>query len=354
MKMKFVAVAISSLMGISSIHAAEMINKDGNKVDINGKVDVARFFSANDNQHGDDSYARLGFKGETQISDQLTGYGMFEHEFKLNNPEDDSAQKGNKTRLGFAGFKFGDYGSLDYGRNFGLIYDALAYTDVLPKFGGDSAHNDVFLSSRAGGVATWRTSNLMGMVDGLQVAVQYQGKNERATGDSIGRANGEGYATSVGWNSDSGVSLVAAYASVDRTLAQNHAGRGKGDRAELWSTAVKYDMNQFYLAAMYGETRNATPISGGFANKAQNLEAVAQYQFLNGLRPSLAYVASRAKDIEDIGSADLHKYTSFGAKYFMNLNMVAYVEHRINLLKNNNPLGLPNDDITAIGLTYQF
>ena len=41
-----------------------------------------------------------------------------------------------------------------------------------------------------------------------------------------------------------------------------------------------------------------TPISGGFANKTQNFEAVAQYQFDFGLRPSLGYVLSKGKDIE--------------------------------------------------------
>ena len=44
-----------------------------------------------------------------------------------------------------------------------------------------------------------------------------------------------------------------------------------------------------YLATIYSETRNMAPISGGFANKAQNFEVVAQYQFDFGLRPSLGY-----------------------------------------------------------------
>jgi outer membrane pore protein E len=46
---------------------------------------------------------------------------------------------------------------------------------------------------------------------------------------------------------------------------------------------------------MYSETRKMTPISGGFANKAQNFEAVAQYQFDFGLRPSLGYVLSKGR-----------------------------------------------------------
>ena len=45
---------------------------------------------------------------------------------------------GNKTRLAFAGLKYADVGSFDYGRNYGVVYDALGYTDMLPEFGGDT------------------------------------------------------------------------------------------------------------------------------------------------------------------------------------------------------------------------
>lgn len=49
---------------------------------------------------------------------------------------------------------------------------------------------------------------------------------------------------------------------------------------------------------MYAETRNMTPYGNvGIANKTQNFEAVAQYQFDFGLRPSLAYVYSKGKDL---------------------------------------------------------
>ncbi len=52
---------------------------------------------------------------------------------------------------------------------------------------------------------------------------------------------------------------------------------------------------------MYSETRKMTPDRRRHANKAQNFEAVAQYQFDFGLRPSLGYVLSKGKDIEGWG-----------------------------------------------------
>ncbi|EDW4374635.1 phosphoporin PhoE, partial [Salmonella enterica subsp. diarizonae] len=82
---------------------------------------------------GDQSYVRFGFKGETQINDQLTGYGQWEYNIQANN--DEGSTKGNATRLAFAGLKFANLGSVDYGRNNGVIYDIGAWTDVLPEFG---------------------------------------------------------------------------------------------------------------------------------------------------------------------------------------------------------------------------
>ncbi len=76
MKRNILAVVIPALLVAGAANAAEIYNKDGNKVDLYGKVDVRHMFSdANDNgnrQDGDDSRIRFGIKGETQITDQLT------------------------------------------------------------------------------------------------------------------------------------------------------------------------------------------------------------------------------------------------------------------------------------------
>ncbi|MCR6680015.1 porin, partial [Escherichia marmotae] len=75
----------------------------------------------------------------------------------------------------------------------------------------------------------------------------------------------------------------------DGTNLQDGEPLGQGIKAEQWATGLKYDANNIYLAAYYGETRNATPITGGFANNTLDILLVAQYQFDFGLRPSIAY-----------------------------------------------------------------
>jgi len=358
MKRNILAVVIPALLVAGAANAAEIYNKDANKLDLYGKAVGLHYFSDDDSNDGDQTYARLGFKGETKINDQLTGYGQWEYNFQGNNSEGADAQTGNKTRLAFAGLKFGDAGSFDYGRNYGLVYDAIGITDMLPEFGGDTGKSDNFFSSRNGGLATYRNSGFFGLVDGLNFGVQYLGKNDRA--DAV-RSNGDGWATSLGYDTRFGVSIVGGYATLDRTDAQNADGvYGRGKRGESWAVGAKYDANQWYFGMFYGQTRNAYAISNsltgesGFANQTESVEATLQYQFLNGLRPTLAYVQTKAKDIEGLGEVYLLKFIEPGLTWYFNKNMRTFVAWKINQIDANNKLGLPSDDQVALGLVYQF
>ncbi|WP_366541441.1 porin, partial [Salmonella enterica] len=76
----------------------------------------------------------------------------------------------------------------------GVAYDIGAWTDVLPEFGGDTwTQTDVFMTQRATGVATYRNTDFFGLVEGLNFAAQYQGKNDR---DNEVEANGDGFGLS--------------------------------------------------------------------------------------------------------------------------------------------------------------
>ncbi|WP_455846174.1 porin OmpC [Pantoea agglomerans] len=363
MKKSTLALVVSALALASTANAAEVYNKDGNKLDFYGRVKAEHYFSDNASSDGDKSYVRIGFKGQTQINDLMTGYGQWEYQYNVNNSEGSDANAGNKTRLGFAGLKFGQYGSFDYGRNYGVLYDVEAWTDVFPEFGGDgTARTDNFMTARATGVATYRNSNFFGLVDGLRFALQYQGKNDSTSANARGsitdtsRQNGDGYGASLGYTiADTGISLMSAITSSDRTNQQQLQALGSGDKAESWGAGIKYDANSIYLASIYTETRNMTPIgTRGFANKAQNFEVVAQYQFDFGLRPSLGYIQTKGKDIEGIGDEDLVKYIDVGMTYYFNKNMSTFVDYKINQMDDNNKLNLNNDDVVAVGLTYQF
>lgn len=380
MKRKALALVIPALLAAGAAHAAEIYNKDGNKLDLYGKVDGLHYFSSDSSKDGDQTYLRFGFKGETQINDTLTGYGQWEYNVQANNTESSGDQAW--TRLAFAGIKAGDYGSFDYGRNYGVLYDVEAWTDMLPEFGGDSyTYADNFMTGRANGVATYRNSDFFGLVNGLNFALQYQGKNEdqssheynpsasqegTANGDGrdVKNSNGDGFGISSTYDLGIGVSVGAAYSSSDRTNEQTHQSTAGGDKADAWTAGVKYDANNIYLATMYSETRNMTPYgnqNGTIANKTQNFEVTAQYQFDFGLRPAISYLQSKGKDLVYGGQysdKDLVKYMDVGATYYFNRNMSTYVDYKINLLDGNDDFykdnGISTDNIVALGLVYQF
>ncbi|HGV4841787.1 TPA: porin [Klebsiella pneumoniae] len=302
MKVKVLSLLVPALLVAGAANAAEIYNKDGNKLDLYGKIDGLHYFSDDKSVDGDQTYMRVGVKGETQINDQLTGYGQWEYNVQANNTESSSDQAW--TRLAFAGLNF---------------------------------------------------------------ALQYQGKNgsvsgEGATNNGRGwsKQNGDGFGTSLTYDIWDGISAGFAYSHSKRTDEQNSVpALGRGDNAETYTGGLKYDANNIYLASQYTQTYNATRAGSlGFANKAQNFEVVAQYQFDFGLRPSVAYLQSKGKDLErGYGDQDILKYVDVGATYYFNKNMSTYVDYKINLLDDNSftrNAGISTDDVVALGLVYQF
>lgn len=376
MKRNILAIVIPALIaGAGTANAAEIYNKDGNKLDLYSKVDVRHFFGkSSGGDEGDDSRVRLGIKGDTQISDQLTGFGRFEWETKTNKSE---AENENTNRLAYAGLKIADFCSIDYGRNYGVLYDVNAWTDVLPLYGADSmSQADSYLTGRNRNLLTYRSTDFFGLVDGLNFALQYQGKNtdsNKSGSDKFLKNNGDGFGLAANYDIGWGVALGAGYAKSNRGLTdqqKNDSGAG-GNSAEGWNAGIKYDANNLYLAAMYGETRNMTRFGKEktlntdgtqVANKTENFEIVGQYLFDEiGLKPSIAYVQSKGKDLTDAAYSqkqDLVKYVSLGAFYYFNKNLTAVVDYKINLINGSNGFadkyGIGRDNLVGLGLVYQF
>ncbi|BCU55077.1 porin OmpC [Enterobacter kobei] len=392
MKRKVLAIIVPALLVAGAANAAEIYNKDGNKLDLYGKVDARHTFSDNPGDDGDETIMELGFKGETQINSGLSGYGQV---LLKTMASDTEGSDNTYAKLAFAGLKSNDFGSFDYGRNYGVVYDVEAWTDMLPVFGGDSyTWTDNFMVGRANGVATYRNTDFFGAVEGLNFALQYQGNNEGDNAnedqanafqegtknghDDVRFQNGDGFGLSSSYNFQGaleGLSLGAAYATSDRTNAQvingglddRYSKAAGGDKADAWTVGLKYDAYNLYLAMMYAETHNMTPYGdAGIANHTQNFEAVAQYQFDFGLRPSLAWVYSKGNDLggnstkhgTDYVDQDLVNYIEVGATYYFNKNMSTYVDYKINMLDEDDSFykdnGIATDDVVGVGLTYQF
>ncbi|ADU69239.1 porin OmpC [Pantoea sp. At-9b] len=358
----------------SHASGAEIYNKDGNKLDLYGLVSGLHYFSDDKSQDGDQSYMRVGFKGQTQITDQLIGYGQWQSQFNTNQAESESDSM--FTRLGFAGLKAGKYGSFDYGRNVGVLYDALSLTDMQPEFDALTYNTDQFMFRRGNSLATYRNSGFFGAVEGLDFTLQYQGKNDgggEPGARDVLRQNGDGYGMSVAWAFGDGFKAVGAFTHSDRTSEQNSNSSGimgRGAHAEAYSAALKYDAHGLYVATMYTQAYNASRFGSrsgsdiyGYANQSQIFEVFAQYTFDSGLVPFIAYNQARASDLGQAGNGkmygnqDLVRFIDFGTSWLFNQNMLAYVDYKLNLIDSSDftrAAGVSTDDVLAVGLVYQF
>lgn len=375
--MRYVFICSILSLRILDTNAADIYDKDGEKLELYGKIDGLRYFSDGKSEDGDMSYFRMGVRGETKINDELTGYGRWEYNILANQTED--ASDNAWTRLAYAGLNHHLWGTVDYGRNYGILYDVEGYTDMLPEFGGNSyTQSDIFMTGRTHGVLTYRNKDLFGLVEGLNIGLQYQGKSDNSSdcgncsAPALARQNGEGYGGSLSYDTEMGISIAASLAVSDRTKEQKeehnyNAQFSSGEKARAWSTGMKYDANHVYIAAMYAETRNMTTYgsvdsndTGGVAGETRNIEVTLQYQFDSGLRPALSYISSHAKKINSPYGDEkyLVRYIDVSATYHWNKNMSTYMDYQINLLNTNDYFysknGIATDNIVSVGLVYQF
>lgn len=361
MKRNLLAIAIPAVLAAGTANASvEVWNQDGNKVSIEGRVKAGTHITHKDNDNGDHSEAKLGFTGETQISDSLIGYGHAEWQTSAKNDNSMGTWQ-SETRYAFAGLSFGSLGSINYGRNDGLIKGVSEYTDVLPEFGGDSSSREQYvLATRHSNLITYRNSSL---ADGLSVAVQYADRLKKEEE----KYNAESHSVSGPEKSDSRETYAASfdYAILDTgvSFAGAYAETSGKDYNTTWASGLKYDANDLLIAASYFQSRNKDVKKvNDKAEKFWGFEAVAQYGIdfeVGRLIPSVAYIQHKQKGTPASGlRGDLVKYVDVGATYKFNKNIAAVVDYKINLLKEKDQGSKGQSELTkdtvGVGLVYEF
>ncbi|WPC76193.1 porin [Vibrio porteresiae] len=351
-------IAMVPIMFLSDLaNSAEMYNRNNTKVELYAGINARREFNNSGNY--DKTLVDLGFYGETKVTKDIIGYGFWQSRMTEGSNEWSSNYG---VRQQYAGIKMENIGSIDYGRNFGILYDVERYTDVAPYFSGEtwSANADNFMVTRGSSMLTYRNKDLFGQLKGLDFALQYQAKKE---GYGVDKDNGEGYGSSISYQITNDLKITGAYSRSRRTPDQNLAEWQDPKYAKAWGIGSVYTTNHLYLAAVYAETKNMTQLimddSTGTdylatADKAKNLELVAQYQFDNGLRPSISYVKTKVED-GLAGDYTFAEYVQAGVLYKLNANIQLWFDHRYSMI--NKPVDYFNsisDDRTAAGVIFMF
>lgn len=331
--------------------AVDIYDKQGSRIAVNGEIESKLMSSKDQDQDGNEIKVKLGLELESQLTDSASGFAKFEHETELHGGEGDKSNE-SKNNLAFAGLKY-DTHHIDFGRNYGVIFDVASYTDGLPFFEGDFfSDSDISTTKEASNLLTYRQTDFFNLVKGLNFALQYQGKN--SNNDEVQHQNGEGWGASVSYNFSDNLQATMAYFHSKRIQQQQQIRPGKS--AEIWAVGFNYDAEPVKFAGLYSESRNihSHEVDDNVVifGKVSTIELLTSYTFASGLEPGVAYFYSRADK-----AVDVVNYLNIFTNYNFNDNFKAYAAYKVNLLRNSqlgNELELARDNVIGIGMTYSF
>ncbi|MCM0147211.1 porin [Photobacterium galatheae] len=320
------SVLLVALTSGSAAAATTVYEKDGQSVEIKGRM-VGMYYSSDDNgEKGDQSYFRFGAKGKADINNDLYGVGVYETEVNASSKKD-----GLQTRLSYAGLG-GNFGEATYGRQYGAFTLISDYTDTLEEFGADASGTgtDRFGTGKSSSVLKYA-----GEFNGLAVEASYQLDNNEVTQTDGDTSSSYGIAAS--YALPVGVKFGAGY--------NQGEGANGSDDAKVTAVSVAYDANNIYAAFLYsmGEnwedkagTENGTDYDG--------YEVVLGYDFGNGFSTQAVYNYLEA----DAGSnVDVQDYFVVAAYYKFNKQLRTYAEYKADQIDGN-------EDILAMAIRYDF
>ncbi|WP_421213088.1 porin [Aeromonas sp. 600479] len=357
MKKSALTMAITSLVLASGAQAATVINQNGTKLDIGGRVNGEYYASGNKDLRGDSSYFRLHVNGETAINNELNAFGFAEYNLPTSGSDND------ELRYAYAGMKHDTFGTLVYGRQDGLFDKAVKNTtDIMPEFGGDGLGkvNDLFGTGRSNGLLQYIYT-----YDGLSLGAQFTGEGKAQNNDRFTNSGnhlmgtGNGFATSATYNFDNGLGLGVAYNQAKKTNDQrNYSSFGGDHDAKLVGGAISYTNSGFYMAVNYSHGEYQSIVNNGFAAESNGYEAVAKYR-AGDFEPIAAYIREDVKDTSNNISGRLNEYIDLSVRYYFTENFTTFVDYKMNLLDDGSmsgysKYGQPTDDIVAISMEYNF
>ena len=304
MKKTLLATAIVSALVSATAGAATVYDQDGTTMKIGGRAEVRGLFSDSvEGTMADKSRARINFGGETQISENLTGFGFMEYEIK-------SGASEVKNRYLFAGFgtQIGDF---SYGKQDTANVQVSDMTDISSYHSGiqqyiDSAsdkQDNTFLYSGT-------------FADALTVQVDYQAVEDKDM---------DAFAASALYAFDFGLDLAASYADQDE--------------ANQAIVAAAYTWNDLYVAASYamGDVSTNTEFT--------SFEAAVQYKLTKELR--LIGIVGMAENETGNVTVDSEDFFAFEAQYRFNKSIRTVASYKVNNLDGA-------DDELLVGIRYNF
>lgn len=338
------SLLVLSLLVSPGTMAVNVVKQDGEKIDFYGTIIARRFISNNVKDDGDRSYLYFGLIGKQELAENWQAYAHWEYTISAT----DASR--NATRLAFFGVENPDWGSVNIGRNWGILYDVTSLTDISPLF-REMSYNyiDNFMRGRALNLMTWRKGFSL-FQHPLKAALQYQfkGNNDDRT---LKQQNGNGVGASLAWYFTPELSAIfSASSSATTSYQQQHAGYQKS--IHTFAEGLKYNSKKLYLAAVMTQSNNTinTQVHDN-STSSISYEALAKYMLTEKFQPGISYtrltqtVAGRRTQILD--------YEEIGASYYFNKNVQVFVDYKLNNVRNRIS-GIDGSNKLDLGISYHW
>ncbi|MFT4835767.1 MAG: outer membrane porin protein LC [Psychromonas sp.] len=305
MKKTLLATLILSSFISGAVSAATVYDKEDTKLSIGGRAEVRALFSdAVDGSMLDKSRARINFKGETKISENLTGFAFMEYEIK---PGDEV-----KNRYLFAGIGT-QAGDFSYGRQNSASVQISNITDIASAHSGVQQVIDAASDKQDNNFVFANNS-----IQGLALKANYIANGSETVDD----AAEDSFGLSALYSMDMGLDLGVSYADQDK---ENQITLGAG-----------YTFENLYLAATYA--MGSVDTNDDFTS----LEVAAQYKFTKEFRMIAMYGLAD----EDV-AGDTEDFAALEGQYRFNDSLRTYASYKLNNITGG-------DDELIAGLRYNF
>ncbi|AWK84049.1 porin [Photobacterium damselae] len=301
---------------IGNAYAATIYEDNINSFSLGGRVEPRAVINTNDGSSVDDqSRARINVSGQSKISDDLSGIGFTEIEFK---PSSDF-----NVRHLYAGLNSKQWGTLVYGKTYGSLTAITDFTDVMAYHGGEAV-NKVEAGDRVNNqLVYW---NQVGSFD---FRLNYHFADDALDDSNPYHENKNGFSTSGIYSTSFGLDLGAAFA-----LQQN-------DSRDATNAiyAVRYSNHNFYIGLLY--SNGDLSFDDGTYD---SYEGAIQYT-IGKLLLGASY--TKGSNSYRTFKEDYSDNYVLDATYNFTGNFIVYGSYLFEQLKDK-------DDEIAIGMKYSF
>lgn len=346
MKMAAIATAITTALVSGSALAAEVYSSDGTSLNIGGRAEFRGDFigkSSGEELKGsmdNNSRFRVNVGGNTQITNDLSGFGFYEAEQTVNSSGSNDPNTSFKQRYMYAGLST-NFGAVSFGRQdtalvqLSQMSDIATYTGAQKEFinaGNEQINNNILyagmfaddaLSLKANVVASSKEQDNSYGISGIYTLPM-------GLGIGLGYAGGDVCGTRGQPDNDTCVS-------------------GTEGKSNQFTGGLSFATGPLYVAGTYTQG----DINDNLNEDFKGWEIAGQYKFQQGFLAQAVYAKQEVKD--NGTTTNKNDYVELTGKYYFNNSIHSYLSYKFNMLKaDSSTLSKDADDSLRLGLRYDF